>query len=182
VAKGKAKTGRLSVFKGHEARLNRAAFYFLAHYGPQTIYDIHKKVKTRKGFSQTRYAYVNKRVRSLEEENYIKKTGVKKSSLITIQKEVIINRVARKLITHEQKPAPDHSSLTQKEEGAKRLSPSSFEIILQPHALQYKLMMMALRNHLPPPRTLSHSRMLCSYMDFFNIDSALLQSSTVLML
>jgi len=79
VAKRKAKSGRISVFKGREAKLNRAIFHILALKGPLTIYDIHKEVKARRGLRRTRYASVNKRVRSLEESGYIKKIGVKRT-------------------------------------------------------------------------------------------------------
>ena len=79
MAKGKDKSrGRLSVFKGREAKLNKVIFHILARKGPLTIYDIHKEVKTQKGLRQTRYASVNKRVKSLEESGY-KKIGVKKT-------------------------------------------------------------------------------------------------------
>ena len=70
---------RLSVFKGREARLNRAIFETLALKGPQTIYNLHKEVKAQKGLKYIRYASVNKRVRSLEESGYVKKIGVKKT-------------------------------------------------------------------------------------------------------
>jgi hypothetical protein len=79
VAKGKRKSGRVSVFKGHEARLNQAIFHILALKGPLTIYDIHKEVKAQRGLRQTRYASVNKRVRVLEESGHIKKIGIKKT-------------------------------------------------------------------------------------------------------
>ena len=79
MAKGKRESGRLPVFKGHEARLNRAIFHILALKSPQTIYDIHKEVKAQRGFRHTRYASVNKRVRFLEELGYVKKTGIKKT-------------------------------------------------------------------------------------------------------
>jgi len=49
VAKGKRKRGRISVFKGREAKLNFAIFHILALKDPQTIYDIHKEVKAKKG-------------------------------------------------------------------------------------------------------------------------------------
>jgi len=75
----KRKSGKLQVFKGREARLNRAIFQILALKGPQTIYDIHKIVKTRRRLKHVRYASVNKRVRSLEKSGYIKKTGAKKT-------------------------------------------------------------------------------------------------------
>jgi len=75
----KRKSGKLSVFKGREAKLNRAIFHMLALKGPQTIYDIHKQVKTRRRLRHVRYATVNKRVRALEESGYINKTGKKKT-------------------------------------------------------------------------------------------------------
>jgi DNA-binding Lrp family transcriptional regulator len=112
VAKGKRECGRLSVFKGHEARLNKAIFHILALKGPLTIYDIHKEVKVQRGLRQTRYANVNKRVRALEESGYIEKIGVKKTKagfqastyllttksylaivLNSIDKEQLLNRV-----------------------------------------------------------------------------------------
>ena len=79
MARLKGKGGRISVFKGREAKLNHAIFHILALKGPQTIYDIHKIVKTRRRLRHVRYASVNKRVRSLEKSGYIKKTGVKKT-------------------------------------------------------------------------------------------------------
>jgi len=79
VAKGKRKRAELSVFKGREARLNHAIFQILALKGPLTKYDIHKEVKTQRRLRHVRYATVNKRVRTLQESGYIKKTGVKKT-------------------------------------------------------------------------------------------------------
>jgi len=79
VGKGKRNCGRISVFKGREAKLNKAILHILALKGPLTIYDIHKEVKAQRGLRQTRYASVNKRVRVLEESGYIKKIGIKKT-------------------------------------------------------------------------------------------------------
>ena len=77
--KGKKESGRLSVFKGREARLNRAIFHIVALKGPLTTYDIHKEVKAQRGLGYTPYANVNKRVRALEELGYVKEIGVKKT-------------------------------------------------------------------------------------------------------
>jgi hypothetical protein len=44
--------GRLSVFKGREARLNKAIFHILAQKGLQTIYDIHKETKVQERSSR----------------------------------------------------------------------------------------------------------------------------------
>jgi len=79
VGKGNRNVGRISVFKGREAKLNRAVFQTLALKGPQTIYDVHKQVRALRGLRYTRYASVNKRVKSLEESGYIRKTGAKKT-------------------------------------------------------------------------------------------------------
>jgi len=79
VARRKRKTGRISVFKGQKARLNKVIFHILALKGPLTIYDIHKEAKTRRRLRHVRYASVNKRVRSLEESGYTQKMGVKKT-------------------------------------------------------------------------------------------------------
>jgi len=79
VERSKRNCGRISVFKGREARLNFAVFQVLALKGPQTIYDIHKEVKAQKGLRYIRYATVNKRVRLLKESGYINKIGEKKT-------------------------------------------------------------------------------------------------------
>jgi len=72
-------TGKLSVFKGREAKLNYAIFQFLALKGTQTIYNIHKNLKTRRNLKSIHYATVNKRVRSLEESKFIKNIGITKT-------------------------------------------------------------------------------------------------------
>jgi Fe2+ or Zn2+ uptake regulation protein len=79
VERSKRNCGRVSVFKGREARLNFAVFHILALKGPQTIYDIHKELKAQKGLRYIRYATVNRRVRLLKESGYINKIGVKKT-------------------------------------------------------------------------------------------------------
>jgi len=73
------KSGRLSVFKGREAKLNSAIFHILALKGPQTIYEVCKEVKTQKGLKHTKYTNVNRRVRALENLGYLEKTGTRKT-------------------------------------------------------------------------------------------------------
>jgi hypothetical protein len=73
----KPKNPRLSVFKGREAKLNRAIFQALALKGPQTIYDIHKRLKTMRGLRYTHYGNVNKRVKDLQYLAYVKEARVK---------------------------------------------------------------------------------------------------------
>jgi succinylglutamate desuccinylase len=73
----KKKGTELSVFKGREAKLNRAIFQALALEGPQTIYDIHKRLRAMRGLRYTHYGNVNKRVRDLQCLEYVKEAGVK---------------------------------------------------------------------------------------------------------
>jgi DNA-binding Lrp family transcriptional regulator len=77
VAEGKRNCGRISVFKGREAKLNRAIFQALALKGPQTIYDIHKRLRTMRGLRCTHYGNVNKRVRALQQLGYVKEVNIK---------------------------------------------------------------------------------------------------------
>lgn len=73
------KNSNISVFKGRKAKLNNLIFQTLALEGPQTIYDLHKILKTKRKQRQLRYSSLNKRVRSLEEDGYVKKVGVQKT-------------------------------------------------------------------------------------------------------
>jgi len=79
VSRRKAKRGRLSVFKGREARLNKAIFHILALKSPQTIYEVSKEVKAQRGMKHTKYTSINRRVRVLEACGYIKKVGTRKT-------------------------------------------------------------------------------------------------------
>jgi DNA-binding MarR family transcriptional regulator len=72
MARKKCKGTELSVFKGREARLNRAIFQSLAFKGPQTIYNIHKNARTFRELRNIHYGNVNKRVRALEQTGYVK--------------------------------------------------------------------------------------------------------------
>jgi predicted transcriptional regulator len=79
VARRKGQSGRISVFKGREARLNRAIFHILALKGPLTIYEVCKEVRTQKGLKQTRYTNVNRRIRNLEQSGCLEKAGTRKT-------------------------------------------------------------------------------------------------------
>lgn len=65
----------LSVFKGREAKLNRAILLILFQKGPLVVYDITKEVKKRKGFRFTKYTNINRRVRALVEQGYLESVG-----------------------------------------------------------------------------------------------------------
>jgi len=79
VARGKRKSGKLSVFKGREAKLNHAIFHILALKGPLIIYDIHKEVKAKRGLKHTKSSNVLRRIRALEESGYLEKAGTRKT-------------------------------------------------------------------------------------------------------
>jgi DNA-binding PadR family transcriptional regulator len=73
----RSKGTELSVFKGREAKLNRAIFQALALKGPQTIYDIHKRLGKTRGLRYTHYGNANKRVRDLQSKGYVKEARAK---------------------------------------------------------------------------------------------------------
>jgi DNA-binding PadR family transcriptional regulator len=70
---------RISIFKGREARLNKAIFWILAQQEPLTTYDIWRKLRTQRDFAYIRYHIVNRRVRALDNRGYIEKSGEKKT-------------------------------------------------------------------------------------------------------
>lgn len=72
---------RLSVFKGREAKLNRAIFLVLADESPLSIRQVCKKVRNFRDFRYTQYRVVNRRVKALQQEGYLKLVEVK----ITLQ-------------------------------------------------------------------------------------------------
>jgi len=73
------KTGRISVFKGREARLNRAIFRTLAHKSPQTTWDMFKQFKKQKDMPNLRYWVLIRRVKALHELDYLMKVGETKT-------------------------------------------------------------------------------------------------------
>ncbi len=74
---GKNKVAELEVFKGVEAKLNLAIFLVLSYKEPQTTREICKKVNQANTMKKFSYSTVNRRVRNLEEQLFIKKTEVK---------------------------------------------------------------------------------------------------------
>lgn len=75
MSRKKSRETELSVFKGREARLNRAVFQILALKSSLTIYDIWKEVRKLRSLKQTKYSTVNRRARTLEEQGYLIKAG-----------------------------------------------------------------------------------------------------------
>jgi len=70
---------RIRVFKGREARLNKAIFWILAYESPLSIYEIWRKVRGFRDFAYIRYHVVNRRVRALEESGYLERYGKRKT-------------------------------------------------------------------------------------------------------
>lgn len=70
---------RISVFKGRDARLNKAIFWILDQQSPLAIYDIWRKLRIQRDFTYIPYNTVNRRVRALEEHGYIEKSGERKT-------------------------------------------------------------------------------------------------------
>lgn len=70
---------RISIFKGREARLNKAILCILALQTPLTIYDIWRKLRDRRDFTYIRYPIVNRRVRALAQQGFIEKIGQRRT-------------------------------------------------------------------------------------------------------
>ncbi len=68
---------KLSVFKGREAKLNRAIIEALMLKEPQTTNQLFSKISLNKELKVTSYSTINKRVRSLKKSGYLKKVSVK---------------------------------------------------------------------------------------------------------
>jgi len=66
---------RIAVFRGRDARLNKAIFWILAQQGSLTIYDVWRKLRIQRDFTYIPYNTVNRRVRALAEHGYIEKSG-----------------------------------------------------------------------------------------------------------
>jgi len=69
----------ISIFKGREARLNKAIFWILAQQSSLTIYDIWRKLRTKGDFTFIRYHVVNRRIRTLKGQGFIEKIGERRT-------------------------------------------------------------------------------------------------------
>jgi DNA-binding PadR family transcriptional regulator len=75
----KTKGTELSVFKGREAKLNRAIFNTLTTKSPLLAYDIAKEIQRLRGLKRTRYTNVNRRIKALEKDGFIQIAGSRKT-------------------------------------------------------------------------------------------------------
>jgi len=81
VGRRKTKSGKLSVFKGKEARLNRAIFQLLALESPQAKWDIFRQFRKRKDLAHVRYSVLIRRMQALQESDYLIKVGERRTRL-----------------------------------------------------------------------------------------------------
>ena len=79
MSRRKEKSGKLSVFKGREARLNKAIFHILALKGPHTIYALLGEIGKQRGLLHTRDGVLRRRVEALEKQDYLMKVGTAKT-------------------------------------------------------------------------------------------------------
>ena len=75
MARKKCKGTELSVFKGKEAKLNRAIFQVLTAEEPQAIWDIFKNINRLRGMRRKRYAVIETRTKILDAQGYLTKAG-----------------------------------------------------------------------------------------------------------
>ena len=75
VAPKKCKVTELSVFKGREAKLNRAIFQILSTKEPLAIWDLFSNIAKLRGLKRKRYAVVEVRVKALEAQGYLAVAG-----------------------------------------------------------------------------------------------------------
>jgi len=79
VARIKHETVKLSVFKGKEAKLNRAIFQVLAQKSPQTAWEIFNQLTKQKHLSDLKYWVLIRRIKKLQESDFILKVGETKT-------------------------------------------------------------------------------------------------------
>ena len=70
-------SGKLSVFRGREAKQNLAIILALTYHEPQTTRALWKKITHTKGMKDISYSTINRRVRNLEQQLYLKKAEIK---------------------------------------------------------------------------------------------------------
>ena len=75
----KHETVKLSVFKGKEAKLNRAIFQVLAQKSPQTAWQIFNQLTKQKHLLDLKYWVLIRRIKKLQESDFILKVGETKT-------------------------------------------------------------------------------------------------------
>ena len=70
---------KLAVFKGREAKLNRAIIFVLANESPLSIRQVCKRVRSFRDLRYTKYRVVNRRMKALQREGYLELVEVKRT-------------------------------------------------------------------------------------------------------
>ena len=73
MARRKHETIKLSVFKGKEAKLNRAIFQVLAQKSPQTAWEIFSQLTKQQELSDLKYWVLIRRINNLKESDFLMK-------------------------------------------------------------------------------------------------------------
>jgi hypothetical protein len=79
VPKPKPSTIKLQVFKGREAKLNKAVFSIFASRGPHTVSALLKEIKKQRDLKDTRDSVLRRRLEALEKQDYLIKVGAVKT-------------------------------------------------------------------------------------------------------
>jgi len=74
-----ATAGGLCVFKGREAKLNKAVFHILALKRPHTVYTLLGEIRRQRGLTNTRDGVLRRRVEALQKQDYLMKVGTAKT-------------------------------------------------------------------------------------------------------
>ena len=70
---------RLSIFKGREAKLNRAIFQVLTQKSPQTAWEIFSQFTKQKELSHLKYWVLIRRIKNLQKSDFLMKVGETKT-------------------------------------------------------------------------------------------------------
>ncbi len=70
---------RLSVFKGREAKLNKAIFHILVFKAPLTVNALMKEIRKQKNLKNTKDFVLRRRVHVLQKQDYLMIVGVSKT-------------------------------------------------------------------------------------------------------
>ncbi|PVX25738.1 MAG: hypothetical protein CW691_03620 [Candidatus Bathyarchaeum sp.] len=79
MARIKHETVKPSVFKGKEAKLNRAIFQVLAQKSPQTAWELFNQLTKQKRLSDLKYWVLIRRIKKLQESDFLMKVGETKT-------------------------------------------------------------------------------------------------------
>jgi hypothetical protein len=79
VVRGHSRGTKLDVFSGREAKLNRVIFQILDTKNILTSYDMYLEIRRIKGFRHVKRQSIDRRMKSLCQQSWIVKYGVKQA-------------------------------------------------------------------------------------------------------